>query len=376
MANNIVGDVYTKLGVRSVINAGGSTTIWGGSTPSPVVKQAMDSADSNWVEMGELLEKSGAYIAKTLGVEAAYVTTGCYAAMTLSAAACIAGKDPEKRHRLPDTTGMKNEILLQKRQQYGFARAYLVPGGKLVEVGNSDGCTPEQLERAISPNTAAVAYFVMPDWGSSVVSLEETVRIAHAHSVPVIADAASRIYPLDYFRHVAQSADLVCIAGKYFNASQSTGFVCGTKGLVEAAVAEGLSFARAMKIDRQEIFGLVAALEAWFSMDHEKRFMEYDAKFDVIERGLQGIPNVLGTKVLHVPRHPGVTLHLVLNTTGLGKNAQQVARELQDGNPCIRVLSEGDDTINVNVHTLNEGEERVVADRLRSVLTDKHPGSR
>ncbi len=372
MTDRIGSQIYTKLEVRPVINAGGSTTRFGGSTPSPAVKRAMDEADGSWVEIQELLEKSGAYIADVLGVEAAYVTAGCYAALVLSSAACIAGKDPERAGRLPDTTGMANEILIQKSQRYGFDRCYTVPGGKLVEVGNEEGCSPEEMERAIGSDTAAVAYFIQSDWGSGVVSLEDTVRIARSKGVPVIADAASRIYPLDYFREVAQSADLVCFGGKYINAPQSTGFVCGRKDLVEAVAVHGFvssrPFGRGQKLDRQEIAGVVAAFDEWFAMDHETRFSEYDEKIAILQKGLQGTLHLRGTEVIRTSRHPGVTLHVILDSEALGKSAQEVADELYAGNPRIRVLREGNDTLNINVHTLNDGEEQIVADRLRDLL--------
>ncbi len=361
-------DIYSRLGARPVVNAGGNTTTWGGSTLSPAARRAMEMANGAWVEMAELNDRAGEIIADVLGVEAAHVTAGCYSAMALSAAACIAGDDSEKRARLPDTTGMKSDILLPKPQRYGFARAYLVPGGRLIEVGDDDTCRPDQLDAAIGENTAAVAYFVMPDWPATVLSLEEAVEIAHSHDVPVIADAASRNYPLDYFRETAQSADLVCFSGKYLGAHQSTGFVCGKGDLVQAASAQGFPFGRAMKLDRQEIVGLVVALEGWFSMNHEDRLASYSTKFDVIENALQGLPAVRRAGVEQVARHPGLTLLAALDTEGLGKAVQQIVAELREGSPSVRVLPEGTDGLNINVHTLNDGEEHVVAERLTAVL--------
>ncbi len=373
MGESLGSEVYKNLGVVPVINAGGSTTRWGGSTPSQAVKQAMEAAEKNWAEIEELLEGAGARIADVLGVEAAYVTTGCYAALALSTAACITRNDPEKLRRLPDTTGMKDEILLQTRQRYGFDRCYTVCGGKLVEVGDADGCSPEQLESAMGKNTAALAYYVQPDGDDAVVSLEDSVAIARKHDIPVIVDAASRIFPLDYFKKLAQSAELVCFAGKYMNAPQSTGFVCGRKDLVEAVARHGFATARplgrGMKLDRQDIVGVVTGLNEWFSMDHEARFAEYDTKFATILNGLEGAPNIREAKVVEVSRHPGVTLHVVLDSATLGKTAQEVADELYAENPRIRVLRQGKDTLNVNVHTLNDGEDRIVADGLRRVLT-------
>lgn len=364
--------IYTRLGVHPLINAGGNTTRWGGSTPSPLVRQAMEEASISAVEMDELLEKSGEHIAKLLGVDTAYVTAGCYAALVLSSAACMTGNDPDKRAQLPDTTGLKNEILLQKKQRYGYDRAYTVPGSKLIEVGDENGTTPEQLGRAIGPNTAAVAYLIRRDPDNTVVSLEKTVEIAHAHNVPVIADGASQICPIDYFRRNAQSADLVCFGGKYFNAPHSTGFACGKKDLMEAVIAHGFigprPIGRGMKVDRQEIIGLVMAVDAWFAMDHEKRFREYKTMYAAIEEALQGVSHVQETKVVRDKSHTLADLQVVLKST-LGKNAEQVASELDAGNPRIRVGIHGDDAITINAHTLNEGEEYIIADRLRTLLS-------
>lgn len=370
-------NVYTKLGLVPVINAGGNTTNWGGSTPSPLVRKAMHEAELGFVEMGDLLDKSGQFIADLLDVESAYVTSGCFSALVLSTAACIVGEDGDKRALLPDTSGMKNEILLQTRHHYGYERSYGVPGGKLIEVGDSEGTSRAQLEKAIGPNTAAVAYLVKAEPDDHVVSLEDTVDIAHSKEVPVIADAASQIYPLDYFRRNAQSADLVCFGGKYMNAPHSTGFVCGKEELVRAVQSlgfipmhegDGRPFGRGMKIDRQEIIGLVAAVEAWVTMDHEERLLSYGSKFSVIERKLQTVSAVRQTKVVPNNDYWSLGLQITLDIDALGKSARDVLDELDSGVPRIRMRAAGDDILTVNPHTLRDGEEVILAERLRSVL--------
>ena len=370
------GNVLEKLGVRRVINAQGNATVLGGSTPPPEVQAAMDEANESWVEMRELLEKSGEFIAGVLGTESAYVTSGCAAALTLSTAACMAGDDPDRIGQLPDTTGMKNEVLFQKAQRYGFDRCYTLAGGKLVEIGDEDGCTAEQLEQAIGPKTAAVAYFIQPDWGSSVLSLDETVRIAHEHDVPVIADAASQIYPLEYFQDSAQGADLVCFGAKYFGAPHSSGIVTGKRQMVDAVVKQGFiayqlegqrAFGRPMKLDRQEIVGAVAALDRWFSMNHEDRFLEYERKASAIQKAMAGVSKAKA-QLVENNRFWGSTLHVVVDPA-LGKTAQQVSDELDAGTPRIWVGVQGNDTITMNMHTLNDGEQDIIAERLTQILT-------
>ena len=368
--------IYEKLGVRPVINAQGNGTVLGGSTPPQVVLDAMDEANLDFVEMRELLEKSGEYIAGVLGTESAFVTSGAAAALTLSTAACMAGTDPEKIGSLPDTIGMKDQILIQKKQRYGFDRCYTIPGGKLVEVGDDEGCTARQLEEAIGPDTAAVAYFAQSDWDSSVLTLDKTVRVAHDQGVPVIADAASQIYPLDYFRTTAQAADLVCFGAKYFGSPHSTGVVAGSKEMVDAVVAQGFiayqiagrrAFGRPMKVDRQEVVGVVAALDNWFSMNHEDRILEDEGRFSAIRRGLQGVQS-LRAEVVPNNRFWEHTLNVTVDAQAVGKTAQQVADELDAGNPRIWVGVEGDDTITMNVHTLRRDQESIIVDRLKEIL--------
>ena len=370
-------EVYQELGVRRVINAQGNRTDLGGSIVAKTISKAMDDANEHYVEMRELLDKSGDYIASTLGVEAAYVTSGCAAALTLSTAACLTGVDLDKRAPLPNTTGMKNEVLIQKKQRYPYDRCFTLTGATLVEVGDENGCTLKQLEAAINANTVAVAYLARRDWDSSVVPLEEAVTMAHKNGTPVIVDAAAQVYPLDYFRQIAQSADLVCFGAKYLGAPHSTGIVCGKRERVEAVAAHGFigfetwgskAVGRPMKVDRQEVIGVVAALKLWISMNHEDRLLTYDTKFAAIQKALQEIPYADAEIVPTQSTWP-FRLEVVLNTPVLGINSKQLRKELDEGNPRIRVGVRGDDTITINVHELNEGEEKIIVDRLRNILT-------
>ena len=378
MATFAGGSVYSRLGVRPVINARGNQTILGGSTPPDSVRQAMDEADLHFVEMRELMVKSGDFIADVLGSESAYVTSGCASAISLSAAACMAGADLDKIGRLPDTTGMRDRIVIAKRQRYSFDRCFTLTGAKLVEAGNDDGCDADQLDAAIGDDTAAVAYVVnaaAPD--DSVLSLKEATEVARANDAPLIADAASQIYPLDFFQENAQVPDLACFGAKYFGSPHSTGIVAGKRELVEAVAAQGFisyhydgnnAVGRGMKLDRQEIVGVVAALDAWFTMNHEDRFMEYGRRMTLIEEGLRGLDSVR-TRVVDNRRFWATTLRVDFDPETVGMTAGRVAEELDAGNPRIWVYTEGDGTINLNVHTLNEGEETIIADRLRAILS-------
>ena len=228
------GDIYSELGITPIINAIGSVTMLGGSTPIPEVTIAMERAGESYIPLIELEEKAGAVVADMIDVPAAYITSGAGSALTLAAAAVMAGDDDNLIQQLPDTTGMKNEILIQKRQRYWYDRCLEASGARLVNFGTDDETTREDLFNAITENTAAVHFYMVeqePD--SKALSLEETIEIAHEKGVPVLVDAAGQIYPLDLFgKYVRMGADFQCIAAKYMGASQSTGLALGTEEMI------------------------------------------------------------------------------------------------------------------------------------------------
>ena len=368
-------NVYERLGVRRVINAWGVATELGGWTPSRKVMQAMERANDATVEMQDLLEKSGEFIADILGVEAAYVTSGGAAAQALSIAACMAGEDPQKIARLPDTAGMKDEVVIQARNRYMFDRCYTLTGAALVEAGDRGGTSESDLRDVIGPRTAAVAYYIQPPIDDAIVSLEDTVAIARSRGVPTVADACSQIYPLDYFRRCAQSADLVTFGAKYMGAPHSAGFVCGKRELIDAVSAQsfvsyhydgGKAVGRAMKIDRHEIIGVVTAIEDWFTMDHEERILEYEARFADIAEAVQDLEGV-ATRRTEIHHYVPYVMVIDVDESIVGKSAADIRAELDSGNPRIWVDAV-DGSLRVVVNCMTDEETRVVADRLRQAL--------
>ena len=202
--------IYKSLGATPIINAIGSVTMLGGSTPVPEVKEAMELAESAYIPLMELEEKAGSAVADLLNVPAAYI------------------------QQLPNTTGMKNEILIQKRQHYWYDRCLELAGARLVDFGSEDKTTKDDLERAINENTLAVHYYaVEQNIDPNALSLEDTLEVAKKHNVPVMVDAAGQIYPLENLgKYVRMGADFQCIAAKYLGAPQSTGLALGTKEMI------------------------------------------------------------------------------------------------------------------------------------------------
>jgi len=393
--NSQHNNIYSELGIRPIINCQGQRTMLGGSRLNNDVFQSMQASNMNWALMREVMEKASQYVARHMGVEAAYITSGCAAAMALSAAACISRKNPTHRGFLPNPKGMQDEILLQKKQRYSYERAFTSTGGKLIYVGSENSCSKKELENSIGPNTAAIAYLVQTPSDPNILSLEDTVEIGRKNNLPVIADAAAQIYPIEYFLKVAQTADLVCFAGKFFGAPNSTGFVCGKKPLVDAVTDQGFiafqtqpdgqrAIGRPMKMDRQSIIALVTALKSWLTMNHEDRLLRVDRMLDTINKEINSIPHIKTRFVTTEHFYGSTTLLVEMDTVALGKTPEDIAIELDQGDPRIWiVLPEGKfygaeylhfggmETNNfaINAHALEDGEEKIVAERIKTVLS-------
>ncbi|HZW32493.1 MAG TPA: aminotransferase class V-fold PLP-dependent enzyme [Isosphaeraceae bacterium] len=376
MAAPTTTSIFEEIGVRPVINAVGHQTLLGGSQLSPRVRAAMEEANRYYVDMAELLERSGQIIARLLGAEAAYVTPGCAAALALGTAACIAGLDTEAMGRLPDTTGLKNEVLIQKKTRYKYDRCPTIVGARLVEVGDESGTSAAQLEAALGPRTACVLYFARMQGQPGVLPLSEVVEIAHRRGVPVLVDAAGEVFPLDYMKSwPASGADLVAYGSKYFGGPNSAGILCGRQDLIQSAAIQGFigfestgsrSFGRPLKLDRQEIVAVVVALQEWFGLDHEARLRGYDRMVRAIAERLQGIPAITLTPL--PAGGPATRLEIAVQPRPNGRTAADVARVLRDGNPSIRLGLQGD-VLSINVATVTPGDELVIAERLRGALS-------
>jgi L-seryl-tRNA(Ser) seleniumtransferase len=377
-------NVYSELGVRPVINAAGAYTVLGGSMLSPSVRAAMEEANRSFVEMRALVEASGRIIAELLDAEAALVTSGGAGALALSAAACLTGTDIEKVSRLPDTTGMKNEILIQAGNHTRYESCVTVPGSRLVEVGRPEATTPDELIAAIGPNTAALHYLAYGE-GPACLSLAETIKIGHEKGVPIIVDAAGQTYPVDNLRKYARmGADLVCYAGKYFDAPHSTGLITGRVDLVEAAAMNSFigfetlhvaAIGRPMKVDRQEIVGVVAALREWLAMDHEQRFQRYASRVELLLNAVGERPGVEASRISQLdPALEGLNypvvregIRILIDPAVAGVSAEAVCRSLKDGTPSIWTVA-ADDVLLLSVAFFADGDEEIVAQRLQEAL--------
>lgn len=372
-----MASIYEELGVKPVINAQGNRTLLGGGTPSAETRAMMDAAESAYVNMGELMDAVGERVADMLGVEAALVTSGCSAALAFAAAACMTGDDPDKMERIPDTAGMPNEFIIQRQLRVKYDRCMSIPGGKLVEIGDEDGTTAEQLESAMNPNTAGVHYLAPGDRNPGALPIERVIEIAHANGVPVVVDAAGEVYPTDLLsKYVKMGADLVAYGAKYFGSVNSSGILTGRKDLVDVARAHSFvgfeaspvrSFGRPMKVDRQEVVAVYAALKAWLTMNHEDRVAGYESRASALVPMLSGLKGVSLEELRDGGFPAGLTV--IVDADAAGMSGAEVVEELRSGDPAVWVREHDDgDRFSIRMITLPERHDRAIADRIRQIL--------
>ena len=366
--------VYTRLGVTPIINAAGSVTRYGGTRTRPEVLEVMADAARVLVEIGELNEKAGEVIARLTGAEAGFVCSGAAGGLVLQAAACIAGKDPVNMHRLPNSQGMKNEIIIQTMHGFNYDQAYRAAGGKLVNIGNAKGCGAWELEGAINENTAAVAYLFAPFTSRRALPLDEVCRIAHQHGVPVIVDGASTLPPrANLHRYLQDGADMVVFSGgKAVRGPQGTGILCGRKDLIQAAVANASPnqfLGRPMKVAKEEVVGLVTALEMFVEEDEEAEMGGYRSLVQQVVDALAEVPGLEITLEHDSIDYLIPTAVMRFTTAWRGPTRDQVAAALEHGNPPVYLHKLGNpDELAVDPLNLLEDEVEIVVRRLREEL--------
>jgi D-glucosaminate-6-phosphate ammonia-lyase len=395
--------IYDTLGVRTVINVAGPVTRLSGAPLHPEVAAAMAEAAQYCVRIEDVQEAAGRFLAEVTGAEAGYVTAGAASGLALGAAACIAGLDVAAMDRLPDTTGLRSEIVIQRPHLTAYTHALRLAGAQLVEVGYlgfpGQGITwPWQIEAAITERTAALAYTFGNAPGAA--PLAEVIAIAHRHGLPVIVDAAAALPPAANLRTlIAAGADLVAFSGgKAIGGPQASGILVGRGDLIESValqhqdmdvypetwtwrgryIESGVlpgpphhGIGRPMKVGKEEIVGLVVALRRFLARDHAAERVEQERRLATILEAVTGMPGVHADQLdeRHAPRaYP----------TGVIRIDERIVE--QPVTAIINALIEGDPPVAVSQNLLHEkalcivtallkpGEEVIVAERLRAVL--------
>ena len=375
-------DIYRELGVTPVINAAGSLTASGGSIMPPQVTDAMARASRAFVDMQELHLAAGSRIAELIGVEAAHVCACAAAGIALMSAACMAGADRERIRQLPDTTGMRDRFVVQRAHRNGFDQAVRVAGGAFIEI-DSDA---EQLAQALEdPQVAAVfctfAWFCPHD----ALPFEQLTELAHAEGLPVIVDAAAEVPPpVNLRRFLDWGADLVTFSGgKSLRGPQSSGLILGRADLVEACRLNDCpngGVGRPMKTDKEAIVGLVKAVELYMAKDHALEMAMWEDRVDRVIAAVEDLPGARAWR--QMPHGIGQQIpHAAVSwdEEALGLTHEDAAQALRNGEPriIVQVINTArygfagftEKQLRVHPHSLQEGEERIVAKRLREVLT-------
>jgi D-glucosaminate-6-phosphate ammonia-lyase len=374
--------VYDRLGVTPAINAKGLYTDLGGSSMSPRVMIAVAQANGRFAEMTDLLDRAGEAVAALLHTEGARVTPGASAAIMLSLAACMTGTDGAKMEQLPDTTGMKGRVVIQRGHRYKYDRMVRMTGARLVEAGTEQGTTASELSEAIADGTAAILFPAHLDGLNSTIPLAEAAEIAHGAGVPVVVDAAYLNYPVHIMRSfTATGADLAIFSAKYFGGPNAGGFVCGDGRLIEAIAGvdftrfesgDYLIFGRPFKLDRWTVVAVVEALTEWIEMGHDARFEHYARLVETIEGGIPDASWVTAARMNFtmeedVVAGPTNCLVVRLDPARGHLSATELDRRLRSRRPAILTHVRGDALILV-VEAVSDDDAALIARALDEEL--------
>ena len=362
-------DYFKELGVRTFINAAGTYTFMTGSLMRPEVIDAYNYATTDYVILDDLQDKVGERIAKLLHCEAATITSGAASAITLGTAGILSGMDEEKVVQIPDLTGMKSEVIIQKSHRIGYDHAIRNCGVKIVVVE-----TRKELEDAINDKTAMMWFFNGNNFIGEVQD-EEFVEIARKHGIPTFNDCAADVPPVDnLWKYTDMGFDLVTFSGgKGLRGPQSGGLLIGKKKYIDAArlhaAPRGNTVGRGMKVNKEEILGMLVAIESYLTRDHDKDWALWEMQIKTIIDAVIDIPGVKPER--HVPKVANhvPSLRLSWDQDKIKMTPNELRQKLRDGHPSIETVG-GKENVGITTWMMDPGQERIVASRIREILKD------
>ena len=360
---------YQTLGLRPFINASGTLTRLGGSLMGPEVVDAMREAAEGYADIDDLNAKAGKYLAGRIGVEAAAISCGAASGMQLSAAACLTGTDAERVLKLPHTDGWKNEFVISLVDTHTYVHQGIeMCGGKLVRAGSTSQVTTDDLLGGIGEKTAAVVHFLAKQ---GTEQLEQVIAGATERGVPVVVDAAAQLPPRSNLHEiVGMGASLVVFSGgKGMRGPQNSGLVLGKTEFVEAVrlnASPQNAIGRGMKVGKEEILGLVTAVDRFLHGDDEEDRTTWGERASHMCQALQGIAGVRASVTNQVLLDPDFAPRVLIELEERNR-FEPAIRALWDGDPSIAVYGDQKGIV-VDAMTLRPGEEVVVARRLQEVL--------
>lgn len=370
--------IYESIGVRPLINARGTVTIVGATRVLPEVQHAMDAATRDYVQLDELMNGVARRLAELTGAEWGCVTSGASAAITVATAGCVTRGDPDKLWQVPDLRGMKDEVIIPSYSRTAYDAAARAVGVRMIEVS-----TPGELKVALGPRTAMILVLTGSRSNDGPLSLREIASLARPRGVPILADAAAEdlVVPNP---HIARGADLVAYSGgKALRGPQCAGLLIGRKDLVQAAwitSAPHHGCGRGFKVGREEIMGMLTAVEMWMKRDHEAEQRMWTSWLEHIAGRLERIPGV--SMEIRQPQRLSnhyPSLRVEWDTERIPLTGYDVEQLLWDGSPRIAVSGAGsflpfppnmEPNIRINPSQLEAGEEQIIADRVFAVLSE------
>jgi D-glucosaminate-6-phosphate ammonia-lyase len=361
-------DYFREIGVKPFINGAGTYTTLTASLMRPEVMEAINFASKSFVRLNELQDAASLRIASLTGAESAMVTSGAAGALVVGTAACLTGTNADFIQRLPDTTGMRNEVLIQKVHRYGYDHAVRACGIKMVEVD-----TAEDMERAANPHTAMMLFFNANE-PLGQIKAPEFIAFGKKHGIPTFNDAAADTPPVENItKYVKMGWDLITFSGgKGIRGPQSAGLLLGRKDLIQAArmntSPNSDTIGRGLKVNKEEILGMMVALEVFMKSDQQAAWREYEKRVKTIADSVQPIKGVktetwMGEIANHVPH-----LKITWDPSDIKMSVADVQKKLREGDPSIEVVPGTDNGLVIGVWMLQPGESEIVAKRVREVL--------
>ena len=363
-------DWIKELGIRTFINAAGTYTSMTGSLMPDEVVQAIQAASKEFMILDDVQTQVGQRIAAITHAEAAVVTAGCFSALTLGLAGVLTGTDQAKVEALPHLagTGMKSEVIMQKGHSIGYSHALTNTGCTIIYIE-----TPEELEKAINPKTALMWFLnIQSDKGQ--INHQDWVSIAQKHGIPTMIDIAADVPPVEnLWRFNDMGFDLVCVSGgKAMRGPQSAGILMGKKHFIEAArlsmPPRGSTIGRGMKVNKEEIIGMYAALDRFVKLDQQKEWNIWEQRTALIENAAKSVEGVSTTVTRPELGNHTPTLKITWDPGKIDISSKNFQESLRNGSPSIEVMSAGPNGISVTTWMLKSGQEKIVASRIKDVL--------
>ena len=369
VAKPLARDFFKELGLRTFINAAGTYTSMTGSLMSNEVTSAISYGATEYVNLDELHDKVGERIAELLHCEYATVSSGAFGAMTIGLAGVMCGMDEKKVAQLPDTTGLKDEVIVQKAHDIGYTHALINTGAKIVQV-----TTAKELEKAINKKTAML-WFLNANTEQGEIKWEEFVALGKKHGIPTFIDCAADVPPVEnLFKFTKMGFDLVAFSGgKGIRGPQSAGLLLGRRSLIEAArlhtPPRGTTIGRGMKVNKEEVLGMMVALEMYLTKDHKAEWELWESQIKLISDSALSVKGV--ETEIHVPPHanhvPSLRIRWDENIVKISKD--EMRKQLRDGHPSIETVG-NKEAVGITTWMMEPGQERIVSRRVKEVLSN------